>query len=447
MGIGCIRAAVKRVRVVARRRGRTVSAGIMHDHGIAALNIWQMLGKSAERSRLTPSGILGNMQVPIPSPRISSPSAGPQASQWKRAAGVLATVGGAAVLAALPSGAAPIASGLGFQGISVRVVIDPGHGGIDPGAVGNGLVEKEINLAVGLRLRELLELDTLDMAGGGEWEVLMTREDDSSVSLAARTALANNWPADRFVSIHNNAFTSSAANGTETFSFAEGTTSANLRDRIQEEMLAALGLFDRGSKTADFFVLRETNMPAALSEGGFLTNPGDAAALSSPTAVDDMARAHMYALQRHYGFVAYDPSEGPSTYCTAKVASIGCVPAIDWTGTPSLASSDFTVSCDQVVSNQFGLMLWSRVQADVPLFGATLCLGGTLRRTPIQFSFGLGDGNCSGRLEFSVDSAFMQSNAFQVGENIYAQWWFRDPFFLPADPVGLSDGLEFAILP
>ena len=323
MDIGCIQGSSEWVQVVARRHGRTVSASIMHDHRVAALDIRQMLGERIGRARLAPSGTLGDMQVPTPSPRISSPSASPQASRWKRAAGVLAMVGGAAVLAALPSGAQPRAPASSSQGTLVRVVIDPGHGGIDPGGVGNGLIEKEINLAVGLRLRELLELDTLDMAGGGEWEVLMTREDDSSVSLAARTALANSWPADRFVSIHNNAFTSSAANGTETFSFAEGTTSADLRDRIQEEMLTALGLFDRGSKTANFFVLRETNMPAALSEGGFLTNAGDAAALSSPTAVDDMARAHMYALQRHYGFVPFDPSEGPSTYCTAKVASLG----------------------------------------------------------------------------------------------------------------------------
>ncbi len=313
--------------------------------------------------------------------------------------------------------------------------------------MGNGLVEKEINLAIGLRLKELLELDTIDTAGGGEWEVLMTREDDSTVSLGGRTTLANNWGADRFISIHNNAFSSSAANGTETFSFAEGTFSANLRDRIQEELLVALGLFDRGSKTANFFVLRETAMPAALSEGGFLTNAGDAAALSDPTAVDRMAKAHMYGLQRHYGFVAYDPNDGPVTYCVAKVASPGCLPSIGWTGTPSLASSDFVVSCDNVVSNQFGLMIWSRVQASVPLFGGTLCVGGSIRRTPVQYSFGLGNGNCSGRLELSLDSAFMQSSGFQAGENINAQWWFRDPFYFPADPVGLSDGLQFTVRP
>ncbi len=313
--------------------------------------------------------------------------------------------------------------------------------------MGNGLVEKELNLAIGLRLQELLELDTLDTAGGGDWEVLMTRVDDSTVSLGGRTTLANNWGADRFISIHNNAFTSSLANGTETFSFAEGTFSANLRDRIQEELLVALGLLDRGSKTANFFVLRETAMPAALSEGGFLTNAGDAAALSNPTAVDRMAKAHLFGLQRHYGLAAYEPNDGPATYCVAKLASPGCSPSIAWSGTPSLANSDFVIACNDVVSEQFGLMIWSREQASVPLFGGTLCVGGSIRRTPVRYSFGLGSGNCSGRLELSLDSGFMQSSGFQVGETIHAQWWFRDPFLFPADPVGLSNGLSFAVLP
>ncbi|MFT6832907.1 MAG: N-acetylmuramoyl-L-alanine amidase [Planctomycetota bacterium] len=369
-----------------------------------------------------------------------------------RSLGVLGTLGSAALFAALPSGAASVGSGAGgsssgFLGGAVRVVIDPGHGGTDPGAIGNGIVEKEINLAVGLRLRELLELDTLDTNGGGEWEVLMTRDNDASVSLTARSNLANNWGADRFISIHHNAFSMSSANGTETFSFADGTISANLRDRIQEELLIALGLLDRGSKTANFSVLRETLMPAALSEGGFLTNPGDAAVLSSPDAVDRSARAHFFGLQRHYGLQPYLPTDGPTTYCVAKLASPGCIPEITSSGTPSLSNSDFIVACDRVVSQQFGLMIWSRQAAAIPLFGATLCVGGTIRRTPVQFSFGLGNGNCSGRLELSLDSAFMQSSGFQAGEDIFAQWWFRDPFYFPNDPVGLSNGLRFTVLP
>ncbi|WP_419190692.1 N-acetylmuramoyl-L-alanine amidase family protein [Saltatorellus ferox] len=365
-----------------------------------------------------------------------------------QAIGVVATLGGAALLAALSSGAAPgDGDTSGFVGGPVRVVIDPGHGGSDSGAVGNGIVEKEINLAVALRLQELLELDTLDTNGGGDWEVLMTRETDATVSLIARSDLANNWAADRFISIHHNAFGQSSANGTETFSFSEGTISANMRDRIQEELILALGLFNRGSKTANFSVLRETFMPAALSEGGFLSNPGDAAVLSSPDAVERSAKAHLFGLQRHYGLQPCVPTDGPTTYCVAKLASPGCVPAITSSGTPSLANSDFVIACDSVVSQQFGLLIWSRQEAAIPLFGATLCVGGSIRRTPVQYSFGLGNGNCSGRLELSLDTAFMQSSGFQAGEEIFAQWWFRDPFYFPQDPVGLSNGLRFTVLP
>jgi N-acetylmuramoyl-L-alanine amidase len=193
-----------------------------------------------------------------------------------RAAGLAGVLSLAAFAALGTQGAAPAAAPFGLP---YRIVIDPGHGGADPGAAANGLIEKELNLEVALRLRDLLDLDTADMLGGGEWDVRLTRVSDVTVSLADRVLLANNWPADRFVSIHHNAFTSSAANGTETFSFASGTTSAGLRDRVQEELLLGLGLADRGSKTANFYVLRETTMPAALSEGGFLTSPIDAAVL------------------------------------------------------------------------------------------------------------------------------------------------------------------------
>ena len=96
-------------------------------------------------------------------------------------------------------------------GAPIRICLDPGHGGSDPGAVGFGLLEKDMNLDIALRLRDLLEADTADTFGGGEWEVLMTRSTDVDVSLAQRVQLANAWPADRFVSIHCNGFSSSAA--------------------------------------------------------------------------------------------------------------------------------------------------------------------------------------------------------------------------------------------
>lgn len=329
-------------------------------------------------------------------------------------------------------------------GSTYRVVIDPGHGGTDPGAIGNGIVEKEINLEVALKLRDLLVLDTGDSGGGAAWDVLMTRTDDTSISLGGRTSLANSWPADYFVSIHHNAFSSSAANGTESFSFSDGTTSAFVRDNLQGELLSAHGLFDRGSKTANFFVLRETVMPAALTEAGFLSNPTDAAVLSAPGSTDRAAEAHLFALQRSVGAAPYLPSDGPSNYCVNTVNPIGCSPTISATGSPSLSGPAVQVVGNEILSQQFGLMIWSRTQAATPFFGGTLCVGGSIVRTPIQFSNGFGPQDCSGRFEFTMDAAFLAASGIAPGEEIFAQYWFRDPTALG---VGLTDGIRLAIRP
>lgn len=193
-------------------------------------------------------------------------------------------------------------------GGAVRVVVDAGHGGSDPGALGNGLQEKNVTLDVALRLADLLETDNGDVSGGGDWEVLLTRVDDSDVTLVERVTMANAFAADSFVSIHANAFTDPAAQGTETYAWAEGTVAAQQRDRVHARMLQAWGLADRGTKTAGFYVLLNTTMPASLSEMGFITNPGDAALLGDPDAREAMARAHLFALQEHHGFTIHEPS-------------------------------------------------------------------------------------------------------------------------------------------
>ncbi|MEZ6017887.1 MAG: N-acetylmuramoyl-L-alanine amidase [Planctomycetota bacterium] len=368
-----------------------------------------------------------------------------QRSMIQRGAGPAAVLGIAALAAFStlePTPATP------RPGSPYRVVIDPGHGGTDPGAVANGLTEKVLNLEVALRLRDLLDLDTADPLGGGEWDVRLTRTTDVTVSLADRVTLANTWPADRFVSIHHNAFSSSAANGTETFSYAAGTISADLRDRVQEELLLGLGLADRGSKTANFYVLRETTMPASLSEGGFLTSPIDASVLASPATWQASAEAHLFALQRHFGLAPYLPqANAPLVYCSPKTSSAGCTPAIGFTGTPSFAASDFVVYCDQVLTQQFGLLLWSDQPANIPFFGGTLCLGNAPQRTQVAFSNGLPNVACSGRLELPITSGFLVNRGLFPGSTVYTQWWYRDPGLLPAAPVGLSEGLRFTVLP
>ncbi len=167
--------------------------------------------------------------------------------------------------------------------------------------------EKNVVLDVSKRFKALLDADTADTKGGGKWVSLMTRSTDVFVSLAGRSAYSNNQGADRFMSIHSNAFGNATANGTETFAFSEGGEGAKLRNLVQAEMLAAWKLTNRGNKTENFAVLRETACPAILHELAFITNATDAAKLGSPAERQKAAEAHLRAIQRHYNITPYIP--------------------------------------------------------------------------------------------------------------------------------------------
>ncbi|HIK45205.1 MAG TPA: N-acetylmuramoyl-L-alanine amidase, partial [Leptolyngbyaceae cyanobacterium M65_K2018_010] len=166
----------------------------------------------------------------------------------------------------------------------VVVVIDPGHGGRDPGAVGiNGLQEKQVIFPISLRVAELLEQQGL--------VVVLTRGDDSTLDLQGRVDIANRARGNLFVSIHANAISMSRpdVNGIETYFASEN--GRRLAAALQASMLAATGMNDRGVKQARFFVLRHTNMPAALVEVGFVTGAQDAPRLADPAWRETMAQA------------------------------------------------------------------------------------------------------------------------------------------------------------
>ena len=191
-----------------------------------------------------------------------------------------------------------------------KIVIDPGHGGQDPGGVGTGMQEKNVVLDTCQRFKALLEADTADAAGGGSWTVFLTRSDDTFVELSARASYANGKGADRFMSIHSNAFGDPGANGTETFSYTGSGEGAALRNLVQDEMIKAWGLTNRGNKTANFAVLRETSMPAELHELAFITNATDAQKLASADERQKAAEAHLKAIQRHFDIPPYIPGGG-----------------------------------------------------------------------------------------------------------------------------------------
>ena len=169
-----------------------------------------------------------------------------------------------------------------------KVVIDPGHGGPDPGAVGiGGLRETDVVLDVCLQLARLLQARGV--------QVLMTRTSEVDVDLPPRVSLANNSRADAFVSVHANALSLDRpeVNGIESFYFeGAGAPSRSLAAALQQQMLAiSPGSPDRGVRTARFFVIRRTVMPSTLVEMGFVTGTLDAPRLADPTYRRRMAMA------------------------------------------------------------------------------------------------------------------------------------------------------------
>lgn len=176
------------------------------------------------------------------------------------------------------------------------IVVDPGHGGSDPGATGvTGLREKEINLAVAKILVKLLE-----EAGA---KVLVTRSGDQSVSNQMRVELANEAKADVYVSIHANAYPNPESNGTETHycpDTGNSVASRFLAGQLQRELVAVLGLRDRGVKENSFYVLTKNEMPAALVELGFLSNPEEEELLKKESTHIDAAKAIYQGLEAYF---------------------------------------------------------------------------------------------------------------------------------------------------
>lgn len=154
-----------------------------------------------------------------------------------------------------------------------KIVIDPGHGGKDPGAVGpTGLKESDVVLDVCARVSSLL---------GRGFEVLLTRTADTTTGLNTRSNLANRQNADILVSVHCNAAANRQAHGVETFCYKKGGTGEKLASIIQKHMIAKTGLRDRGVKTGNLHMVREPKMPACLVELAFISNPAEERLLRS----------------------------------------------------------------------------------------------------------------------------------------------------------------------
>ena len=138
------------------------------------------------------------------------------------------------------------------------------------------------------------------------------------------------------------------------------------------------------------------------------------------------------------------------SYCTAKVNSLGCLPAITTGGEPHVggAFDNFFLSAHNVRSNQVGLLLWANGSGSVPFFGGTLCLGGTIRRTPGQNSGGpAGPADCTGSYSFHFSQAYMASKSITAGTTLHGQFWSRDQGFPAPNNVGLTEAIRFTTAP
>jgi N-acetylmuramoyl-L-alanine amidase len=165
------------------------------------------------------------------------------------------------------------------------VVIDPGHGGRDPGAIGiGGIRESTIVLDISRQVVSLLKQQGV--------EAVLTRSGDEEIDLEPRVRFAERANADIFVSIHANAFDArrTDVNGIETFYYSGGSGQPLAR-AVQNSLVRELGARDRGVKTANFYVIRYTSMPAILVEAGFLTGSEDSAILASAAGRSRIANA------------------------------------------------------------------------------------------------------------------------------------------------------------
>ncbi|HHU62200.1 MAG: N-acetylmuramoyl-L-alanine amidase CwlD [Bacillota bacterium] len=178
------------------------------------------------------------------------------------------------------------------------IVIDAGHGGIDPGAVSaQGILEKEITLQIARELEFLFQKAAVyvvmvrqsdsDLADSSEQNLLKRKRQD----LKQRVFVAEQAEADLYISIHANYFPAPRWSGAQTFYLEDCPEGQKLAESIQTELVRHLGPNNRVAQTGNFRVLRDTSMPATLVEVGFLSNPQEAQKLSEVSYQKKIASA------------------------------------------------------------------------------------------------------------------------------------------------------------
>jgi len=214
------------------------------------------------------------------------------------------------------------------------IVVDPGHGGIDPGVVGRSALEKDVTLEVGRRLAA-----SLGQAGA---MVLMTRDTDNDLSdpgtigasakkredLKRRVALANDNEADLYVSIHVNSTSDPSRRGAQTFVQPGSAESKKASQLIQSELAGLLKNTARQPSEVDFYITRNTAMPAVIVEIGFMTNEAEEKLLTDPAYQGKVAWAIYAGVVKYFaqgGVPALEPSDKDKVIKTFKEQAPGSI--------------------------------------------------------------------------------------------------------------------------
>ncbi len=185
--------------------------------------------------------------------------------------------------------------------LNKSICLDPGHGGSDTGAIGpTGTLEKDNTLAIALLLREKLENNGA--------KVVMTRDSDRNVAypdalageeLGARVDIANDNKVDIFISIHNDTFTNPHSAGATTYHYGD-IESIRLAGCVQKKLVDHLGTKNRGCRYASFYVIRYTEMTAALVEAGFISNPEEELLMASADGRMNAAQALFEGIVQYF---------------------------------------------------------------------------------------------------------------------------------------------------
>lgn len=169
------------------------------------------------------------------------------------------------------------------------IVLDAGHGGKDPGAEANGVQEKSINLQIALKMKQQLEAQGI--------AVVLTRSSDVFLELSERAGFANSRDADLFVSVHCNSYDDASVSGFEVF-YHQNSQAKAVASAILSDLSATGQVKVRSVKTAQYYVLKYTSMPAILLEMGFITNAQECEKLCSDAYQDLMVKSIVASIIR-----------------------------------------------------------------------------------------------------------------------------------------------------